>query len=217
MRLYIYVSILVLLSGCGAQYGATKEQKLSRLQRSDVPDESANKYTRPFDIGDFQKPIAPASPADIRVQEVNADNLRDMMKQSEYTWFVVWASWCPHCQAGIKEYYKTAAEFQSKGLTYVMVSEDYNLPAIQQLIFESGYRKQAYVLDPKAFGYDEATKVNDLRKAICPSCVDKDAVVPQHYIFNKYGKQVLYMVGGDVDRASIERALWQDKGLGAQE
>jgi hypothetical protein len=97
-----------------------------------------------------------------------------------------------------------------------MVSEDYNLAAIQQALFDCGYRKQAYVLDPKAFGLDEATKVGLLRKTICPSCVDKDAVVPQHYIFNRYGKQILYTAGGDLTQETIERAIWIDQGMKTQ-
>jgi thiol-disulfide isomerase/thioredoxin len=214
MRLYIFSFLLILVSACSSTQQSAKQS--SRLQRSDVPDESANKFTKPFSMADFQKPVNPSSPSDIRVQEVNGDNLREIMKQNDYTWFVVWASWCPHCQAGIRQYYKTAEELAGKGLTYVMVSEDYNMPAIQQQLFDCGYRKQAYVLDPKVFGYDEATKVGLLRKNICPSCVDKDAVVPQHYIFNRFGKQILYMVGGDLDRQTIERAIWVDQGMKTQ-
>lgn len=211
MRLLLIYSFLFLFQGCGQQ------QKVSKLQRSDVPDEGANKYTQPFSLDDYYNPVSAASAGDIKMQEVTAENLKDLIRQSDYTWIAVWASWCPHCQAGIREYHKTAEQLEGKGLRYVMLSEDYNLPAIQQLVFESGYRRQTYVLDPKTFGYDEAAKVGNLRKAICPSCVDKDAVVPQHYIFNRFGKQILYTVGGDLDKQTIERAIWVDQGMKTDE
>ncbi|MGZ5281106.1 MAG: TlpA family protein disulfide reductase [Bacteroidia bacterium] len=161
-----------------------------------------------FNINDFQKEQNPATARDIKLQKVGIADLKKMAESSGYTWIVVWASWCPHCREGIKQYPGTTDKVKKmEDMNMILVAEDYNLPAIQDRLFEVGYKKQAYVLDPEEFGMDEQMKIANLRKYLCPTCAPVDAVVPQHYLFNKNGQIVLDEVGGDLTDIDIMTAI----------
>ncbi len=58
---------------------------------------------------------------------------------------------------------------------------------------------------------DEEAKITNLRKYLCPTCTAVEAVVPQHYLFNKNGQIILNEVGGDVTDINIMTAISSTK------
>jgi thiol-disulfide isomerase/thioredoxin len=163
---------------------------------------------QPFSIKDYQKEITYSKARDIKLQKIGLEDLKKITAMSGYTWIVVWASWCPHCREGLQHYPATAAQVKTmEDMNMILVAEDYNLPQIQDRLYEIGYKKQAYVLDPEEFGMDEEMKISKLRKYLCPTCTEQEAVVPQHYLFNKDGQIVYDQVGGDVTDINIMTAI----------
>lgn len=161
-----------------------------------------------FNINDFQKEQNPKSAKDIKLQKVGIADLKKMAEMQGYTWMVIWASWCPHCREGLNNYPGAATKVKGmEDLNMILVAEDYNLPAIQERLFAIGYKKQAYVLDPQEFGMDEEIKITKLRQYLCPTCTPVEAVVPQHYLFNKNGQIILDEVGGDLTDIDIMTAI----------
>ncbi|RYD83697.1 MAG: hypothetical protein EOP53_00125 [Sphingobacteriales bacterium] len=212
--LSIYIWIMFCSASCnngqsvkGETGGSSSEETKTTLQDDDII------RLQPFNIKDYQKEQNYKAAKDIKLQKVGIADLKKMIGLADYTWIVVWASWCPHCREGLNHYPGTTEKVNKldENMNMILVAEDYNLPMVQQRMFDIGYKKQVYVLDPEEFGMDEEAKITKLRQYLCPTCSKVDAVVPQHYLFNKNGQIVLNEVGGDVTDINIMTAISSTK------
>lgn len=164
------------------------------------------KYIKEFSLEDTLKETDVKFSSDITIQKIGGDKILLFTKEYNYTWVILWGTWCKPCIASLPKYKEYQDKYKDKGLKIILVCDSYNITFLQKVLFDSGWRTQTYVLDKDKYGDNIRKKALRLRSDICSSCSleNEYSGYPQYYLFNK-SSEILYFGTGSVEE--IEKML----------
>lgn len=90
---------------------------------------------------------------DLQVYEINSQHVKAYSKQHKYLWVHLWR---PYCKAdyctNIKFFSDAIANYPDEDIEVMLVSENYDLPQIKEVVKNSPYDKPIFVMDGGWFG-----------------------------------------------------------------
>ncbi len=197
MRKYerlIVVSIafcfLSLLTSCIIQMGYRKENDGSTsLSKTD------SLHLAKFDIQNFNNASLQSTDSARIFQEIDGDGIKLILKKNKFTWILLWATWCPHSYNDVPRALKYYENFlKGEKLNIVLVTQNYDMKAMNKMLSEFHYKKQCYVLSAGKYGTAEFEKVVRLKQEICTTCPEYKGV-PQHILLDQDGKLIFFKAG----------------------
>ncbi|MBK6929438.1 MAG: hypothetical protein IPH12_00740 [Saprospirales bacterium] len=146
----------------------------------------------PFDIQLAGKAATVTAASDITFQEVDAGNIKSVLQLGKKTWIYLWGSWCTPCRKKLPqmaEIYRDNPDWN-----ILLVSEDYNISLLQQLLFENRLYIQPYLLSSQRYGMKTHEKAQKLWEDLAPGGTPAEGF-PQNYLFDEHGTLLLYQAG----------------------
>lgn len=189
----ILITMFIIFHSCIIQINSRKfDDGSTALTHSD------SLLLQPFNKGDFSKEYTFNSPSEIKFQVINAENIAEILPVFPHTWITIGASWCPVSQQSIIKFNKITKEFDHDSLRWIFISQDYNLPKLQQQLFDAGINHISYLLDSEKYGKNELFKQEKFAKDLSediPVQAFKGGGVPISLLINK-DRHIEYLFGG---------------------
>lgn len=115
---------------------------------------------KPFDASIMTKQVD--NRENLQVYEVTSQHIKAYSKEHKYLWVHLWR---PYCKAdyctNIKFFADAVAQYPDEDMEVMLVSENYDLPQIKEVVKNSPYDKPIFVLDGKSYG--SKTKANKIQ------------------------------------------------------
>lgn len=117
-----------------------------------------------------------------RIEQIDYSKLQALINCEDTFWVMLWAPWCAPCISNLMDdtYLEKAATHNIKPDNLIFISTNYDLTSIEKYLHKTPYRSVTYVLDAKAYGKDENTKISEFTMQVTG---DSAQGVPQHFIF----------------------------------
>ena len=151
-----------------------------------------------FSISDFNTSRNYSSPKEIIFQVIDAEQVNKLVNQQRYSWILLGASWCPVSKYALIKFNKIINNFRTDSIRLIIISQDFNIPVLQQELFDAQYTFIPYLLNPDKYGRDEVYKQEKFAKDLLwdlPLRAFKGGGVPMNIIVDNR-KQVKYLFGG---------------------
>jgi len=156
----------------------------SKLERN-------KKFVSEFDINDLGETKSYKTKDDIRFQTITGANIQEVISKEQKTWVYVWGSWCSPCIEKLPRIVELDA--LNPDMTILLISEDYHIESLQNLLFKNQYSKVPYLLDSETYGDRTREKIKILQKELGGG-LEFEHGFPQNYFFNNE-EIVLYEIG----------------------
>jgi thiol-disulfide isomerase/thioredoxin len=130
---------------------------------------------------------------------INGDQLRQMLRQDQFTWVTMWATWSEPSLEQLPTYQQKAERF---GLQLVLICTDLETNTIARHLKNANFRGIAYVLDPGSYYGLEMNRIMAFREDIYPHSPLTGFEMPHHYIFD--GNKLVYFTNGFLRSDSIQ-------------
>lgn len=138
---------------------------------------------------------------------LDVSSFKAQVAKHPYTWVVVFASWCPHCQGSMPQYVEMAKEMAEDSIYLLPLAQNEDMAAIKNVMYDASWRDTVYRMDPSAFAGEEFVRSLAFRKAVCTeNCKSEKVGVPHHYLFNQKGES-LFLKVGDIDVETFKEAI----------
>lgn len=145
-----------------------------------------------FDLADLGKKLKYNASTDINFQIVNGADLLNAKSSNKKTWIYLWGSWCKPCIEKMPTMMEIARK--NKDLNILFVSENYNISALQKILFENDFNGIPYILDADAYGTRTKEKAKNLHEEISNE-IEFIPGYPKNYIYNTKKEAKLFKIG----------------------
>jgi len=152
----------------------------------------------PFSILDYNATKNYSIPSEIKFQQIDAEQVNQLIVQQRFTWIMLGASWCPVSKNALIKFNKIIDSFHSDSIRLIIISQDFNIPVLQQELFDAHFPFITYLLNPDKYGRDELHKQENFAKDLkwdLPLRAFKEGGVPMNIIVDSK-KQLKYLFGG---------------------
>ncbi|MFN5705986.1 MAG: hypothetical protein ACK45U_09055 [bacterium] len=130
-------------------------------------------------------------------EQLNTSNFKQLSKASKYTWYIMFAPWCPHSSAILNMNSKTlSTDLSNKhSLKTYAVSMTYDLKNNQKMLLEAKYPDNIYILDSREFGTKENQKAYKLATTLFYNLYEWSNGTPQSFVVDSNLNLVLFKRG----------------------
>jgi hypothetical protein len=142
-----------------------------------------------------------------KFEYINTDDFKKLSKRSKYSWFIFYAPWCAHSGVlllrnsnQIKQDLKSIYD-----LNIYLASQNSDINSMQKMLWSNNkIVAPSYILDPKAFGYDESKKIPTLANNIFGSVEEWSKASPHCIVTDSNMNLVVYKRG---DKTNLDTVL----------
>jgi len=190
---------LILFTACGIITFEINENGYRTLSDKDKA------LFKPFDASIVTKQVN--NREDLQVFEITSQHIKNYSKEHEYLWIHLWR---PYCKAdyctNIKFFSDAVANYPDEDIEVMLVSENYDLPQIKEVVKNSPYSKPIFVLDGKWYGAKtRATKKQFLQEVNNNENLNVDLDdLWDDYLFKD---SVLIFAGNHIDYQKLDSLL----------
>lgn len=130
-------------------------------------------------------------------EQLNTSNFKELSKASKYSWYIMFAPWCPHSSAILNMNSKTLNMDLSKkhNLKTYAVSMTYDLKNVQKMLLEANYPNNIYILDSRELGTKENQKAYKLATTLFNNQYEWSNGTPQSFVVDSNSNLVVFKRG----------------------
>ncbi len=181
-RLLLFYGLIFLLSfsGCLISINDVNYRYLTKKQRQ---------HFVPFDSNTFDMYVN-NSPDSFLVQEITADDLKKLIKLHEYTCVFIWPDWCGAEGCQNLHLYEDLEKAYLKDFRIIIVTPAYDYPEIRNILKQTEYHHQLYVVKYNPRYGNNILRVND---GFTYDLIDTTFTGYRHNYFMFKGDSLIYI------------------------
>jgi hypothetical protein len=197
---FLFISfVLISLSACGIIAIEINENGYSSLKKEEKA------FFKPFDASILNQQVN--NRENLQVYEINSQQVKAVSKQHQYFWVHLWR---PYCKAdyctNIKFFSDAVAAYPDEDMEVMLVSENYDLLQIKEVVKNSPYDRPIFVLDGGWYGSNTKTNKKQFLEEIKnnESLKVKNNGLWDDYFFKD---SVLIFAGNHLDYAALDSLM----------
>lgn len=140
------------------------------------------------------------------LREIVADDVREVMKDHEYTWLHLWIPYCkaPSCRPPVY-YEKVSKNAGGREVQYLLISRIYDYRTVSGMVDRFSYKGPVYVVKHARYGRNMPGASERFAAELTK---DRSASFGAHLLFRK--ERLIY-AGNDLSQATMDSVLALDR------
>jgi hypothetical protein len=139
-------------------------------------------------------------------EQFSSSNFKTLSKKSKYSWYIMFAPWCPHSSAILNFNSRTLnSDLSDKySLKTYAISMTYDIKNVQKMLMEAKYPNNGYILDSRELGTKENQKTSKLATILFNNQYEWSNGTPQSFVVDSNMNLILFKRG---DMTNLDTVL----------